>query len=64
MIGLPGQTAETLADDLLLLQEIGCDMAGMGPFIPHPDTPLRELSSGSTETTKRVVLSPASCFPS
>ncbi|MFR5790735.1 MAG: [FeFe] hydrogenase H-cluster radical SAM maturase HydE [[Clostridium] leptum] len=55
MIGLPGQTAETLADDLLLLQEIGCDMAGMGPFIPHPDTPLRELSSGSTETTKRVV---------
>ena len=35
MIGLPGQTAETLADDLLLLQEIGCDMAGMGPFIPR-----------------------------
>ena len=30
-------------------------MAGMGPFIPHPDTPLREFSSGSTETTKRDV---------
>lgn len=55
MIGLPGQTAETLADDLLLLQEIGCDMAGMGPFIPHPDTPLRDLPSGSTEMTKRAV---------
>ena len=55
MIGLPGQTEHTLADDLLLLQEIGCDMAGMGPFIPHPDTPLGTRSSGSTELTKRVV---------
>lgn len=55
MIGLPNQTAETLADDLLLLQEIGCDMAGMGPFIPHPGTPLRNLPSGSTEMTKRAV---------
>lgn len=55
MIGLPNQTAETLADDLLLLQEIGCDMAGMGPFIPHPGTPLRNLPSGSAEMTKRAV---------
>ena len=36
MIGLPGQTLNTIAGDLLLLQEIGCDMAGIGPFIPPP----------------------------
>lgn len=55
MIGLPSQTLDTIADDILLLKEIGCDMAGIGPFIPHPDTPLRDASSGSTELTKRAV---------
>ncbi len=55
MIGLPGQTAETIAMDLLLLREIGCDMAGIGPFIPHPDTPLRDQPPGSSELCKRAV---------
>lgn len=55
MIGLPGQSPHTIALDLLLLQQIGCDMAGIGPFIPHPDTPLRDAKPGSTELTKRAV---------
>ena len=55
MVGLPGQTPETIADDLLLLKEIGCKMAGIGPFIPHPDTPLRDAEAGSPELTKRAV---------
>lgn len=55
MVGLPGQTADTLAQDLLLLRELSCDMAGIGPFIPHPDTPLRDASAGSPELTKRCV---------
>lgn len=55
MIGLPGQDADTIAGDLLLLREIGCDMAGIGPFIPHPDTPLKDSAHGSTELTKRAV---------
>lgn len=55
MIGLPGQTLSTIAGDLLLLQDIGCHMAGIGPFIPHPDTPLHGTSHGSTELTKRAV---------
>lgn len=55
MIGLPSQTAETIANDLLLLKEIGCDMAGIGPFIPHPDTPLNNIPHGSTELTLRAV---------
>lgn len=55
MIGLPNQTLETIADDILLLKSIPCDMAGIGPFIPHPNTPLHNLPNGSTELTKRAV---------
>lgn len=55
MIGLPGQTLETIAGDLLLLREIGCDMAGIGPFLPHPDTPLRDADHGSVQLTMRAV---------
>ncbi|HNY03469.1 MAG TPA: radical SAM protein, partial [Bacteroidales bacterium] len=40
MIGLPFQTLENLADDLLFFQTLDIDMCGMGPFIEHEDTPL------------------------
>jgi len=40
MIGLPGETIETLAENILLCRELDLDMIGIGPFIPHPDTPL------------------------
>lgn len=40
MIGLPGQTLHDLADDILFFAKYDIDMIGMGPFIPHPDTPL------------------------
>lgn len=55
MVGLPGQTLETLAEDLLLLKKLNCDMAGIGPFIPHPATPLKEAAPGNPELTKRCV---------
>lgn len=55
MIGLPNQTAETIARDILLLKEIDCDMAGIGPFIPHPMTTLANLEQGSTDLTLRAV---------
>lgn len=55
MIGLPGQTTKTLAEDLLLLQKIPCDMAGIGPFLPHPDTPLHDCKAGSPRLTKKAV---------
>jgi biotin synthase len=42
MIGLPFQTIEDLAQDLLFLQEFDVDMVGMGPYIEHEDTPLFE----------------------
>ena len=43
MIGLPFQTMEHLANDLLFLKETDVDMVGMGPYIEHEDTPLYEF---------------------
>ncbi|MCX7046576.1 MAG: radical SAM protein [Candidatus Sumerlaeota bacterium] len=40
MIGIPGQTYEDLVNDLLLFRELDLDMIGIGPYIPHPETPL------------------------
>ncbi|MGQ9621922.1 MAG: [FeFe] hydrogenase H-cluster radical SAM maturase HydE [Candidatus Caldatribacteriaceae bacterium] len=40
MVGLPYQTVESLALDIKKFQEWDFDMIGIGPFIPHPDTPL------------------------
>jgi biotin synthase len=40
MIGLPFQTMEHLADDLLFMKRMDMDMVGMGPYLEHPDTPL------------------------
>ncbi len=42
MIGLPYQTAANLADDILFMKEWDIDMIGMGPYIPHHETPLAE----------------------
>ena len=43
MIGLPFQTTEDLANDLLFLKQVDVDMVGMGPYIEHEDTPLYEF---------------------
>ncbi|MBP1747761.1 MAG: hypothetical protein H6Q52_300 [Deltaproteobacteria bacterium] len=39
MIGLPGEKLDILADNILLCRELDLDMIGIGPYIPHPDTP-------------------------
>jgi biotin synthase len=44
MIGLPFQTIEDLAGDLLFMKEFDIDMCGMGPYIEHADTPLIKYS--------------------
>jgi len=43
MVGLPGQTSEMLARDIKSFQIWNFDMIGIGPFIPHPHTPLGTL---------------------
>jgi biotin synthase len=40
MIGFPGQTTENLADDILFFEKMDVPMIGMGPYLPHQDTPL------------------------
>ncbi|MBO5407298.1 MAG: radical SAM protein [Bacteroidales bacterium] len=45
MIGLPFQTYANLDEDLQFLKELEVDMVGMGPFIPHKDTPLGQIVS-------------------
>jgi biotin synthase len=42
MIGLPGQTISDLADDILFFRDFGIHMIGMGPYIPHKDTPMAD----------------------
>ncbi len=42
MMGLPGQTMRDLANDILFLKAMDVDMVGMGPYIPHSDTPMGE----------------------
>ena len=55
MVGLPGQTPEILADDLLVMKILDADMLGIGPFICHPDTPLAGIESDDIDMTLRVL---------
>jgi len=55
IVGLPGQTARTLAADIALVRELGVDMCGSGPFLPQADTPLSAAPAGDEETTLRVL---------
>jgi len=55
MVGLPGQTLATLADDILLMRALDIDMIGIGPFIPHPDTPLKGAAAGDLELVLKVI---------
>ncbi|MCL1867512.1 MAG: [FeFe] hydrogenase H-cluster radical SAM maturase HydE, partial [Paludibacter sp.] len=45
MIGLPFQTIENLAEDILFFKDLDVDMIGMGPYIEHSDTPLYEYKN-------------------
>lgn len=44
MVGIPGQTWESLARDIILFAQLDLDMIGVGPFLPHPATPLGRAS--------------------
>ena len=55
LVGLPNQTIESLADDILFFKEIGADMIGIGPFIPHPQTPLKDTEKGSFTLALKVM---------
>lgn len=51
MVGSPGQTMDSLLDDLEYLRELQPEMVGIGPFIPHHDTPFADQPAGTLELT-------------
>ncbi|MCC8180766.1 MAG: [FeFe] hydrogenase H-cluster radical SAM maturase HydE [Planctomycetes bacterium] len=51
MVGSPYQTADNLAQDMLFLARLQPEMIGIGPFIPHRDTPFADKPSGSVDQT-------------
>ena len=55
MVGSPYQTARTLAEDLKFIEEFRPEMCGIGPFIPHPDTPLKDAEGGTLQMALKVM---------
>ena len=55
MVGTPGQTAKSLAKDMKFMEEFHPEMIGVGPFIPHKDTPFGNEEKGSVELTLYVL---------
>jgi biotin synthase len=55
MIGLPDQSAESIADDILMFRELELDMVGAGPFIPNPDTPLASYPEGCLSDSLKLI---------
>lgn len=55
MVGLPNQTNSDLVNDLLFVKEFEPHMCGIGPFIPHKDTPLKDEKGGTLEMTTTML---------
>ena len=51
MVGSPYQTTQHLAEDLKFIETFRPDMCGIGPFIPHHDTPFKDEPAGTLELT-------------
>ena len=66
MIGLPGQTVADLAGDIAFFRDEGVDMIGMGPYLPHPETPLAVAAVPSFSAyamTLRMIALTRLCLP-
>ena len=55
LVGLPTQTIQSLADDIIFFQKINADMIGIGPFITHPQTPLHTANNGDFTMALKVM---------
>jgi biotin synthase len=55
MVGSPGQTIDTLYEDLKFIKELMPHMVGIGPFIPQKDTPFGQENAGTLEMTLRLL---------
>lgn len=55
LVGLPNQTIESLAEDILFFRDLEADMVGIGPFIPNEDTPLKDEQGGDFVMSLKVM---------
>lgn len=55
MVGVPFQTTENIIEDLRFLQELNPHMIGIGPFVPHHDTPFADKKGGTLEMTLKLL---------
>lgn len=55
MVGSPFQKLEHLVEDLLFIKKFNPHMVGIGPFIPHKDTPLGKYPAGSASLTLKLI---------
>ena len=55
MVGVPYQTTEHIIEDLRFLQELQPQMIGIGPFIPHHNTPFKDMMQGTLKLTLRLL---------
>ena len=55
MVGSPYQTVDNLIEDLMFIGDFKPHMVGIGPFIPHKDTPFAHYSAGSVQMTLRLL---------
>lgn len=63
MVGLPGQSLETIADDIILMRDMDVEMAGIGPFIPNSQTPLAKEAGGSLEMALKTLAAARLALP-
>ena len=55
MVGSPYQTTKQIIEDLKFIKEFEPQMCGIGPFIPHKDTPFKDFKQGSLDLTLRLL---------
>ena len=55
MVGSPYQTVETIYEDLLFILSLKPEMVGIGPFIPHKDTPFKYEKAGTLDMTLKLL---------
>ena len=63
MVGSPYQTLDNLVSDLRFLQQLQPDMIGIGPYIPHNETPFSKFERGSLSLTLRLIAVLRLMFP-
>jgi biotin synthase len=63
MVGSPYQTIQCIAEDMVFMGEFKPEMIGIGPFLPHKDTPFKDEPDGSVDRTLRLLAILRLIFP-